>query len=339
MGRITLKDVAKEAGVSLGMASRVLGNHGYYSQETKKKVLEAAKRLNYKKNLIASALKNKKTKVIGVLVSNIASFYWSTIVRAIEDIAHKSGYHVIVCNTDENPEKAKEYIRTLEERNIDGLIVSPSPKIYSELKNLHISEMPLVLVDRAIKGLKVPTFIIDNETGAYDAVSFLIKQGHKRIAIITGLKGIMTTEERLQGYLKAMKKNDLPIDKSLIREGNFKKDIAYKVTRELMSMKNPPTAIFISNETMTLGTLLSLKDMKINISRDVKIVGFGDPDWASLITPPITTISQPSLAIGTLAGETLLKIINGNLQLESEEHNIILKPELKIRERDTIIRF
>ena len=332
MKKPTLKDVAKEAGVSVGMASRVLGNYGYFSEETKEKVLKAAKKVNYRRNLLARALKNNQTKAIGVIISNIASFFWATIVRAIEDSANKSGYHIIVCNTDEEPEKAKEYISMLYERSIDGLIISPSPRIYGYLKKISEDGLPVVLVDRKLKGLRVPTITVDNENGAYEAVKYLVKLGHSRIAIITGLKGIFTSDERLSGYNRALIENNIQIDQALIKEGKFKKDMAYQITKELVSMKNPPTAIFTCNETMTLGAILALKEMKIDISKDVKVVGFGNPDWIELINPPITTVSQPTYAIGTLACENLLQEIKGVRHDKIFYNDIVLKTELIIRE-------
>ena len=197
--RTTLKDVAKEAGVSVTMASRVLGNYGYFSEETKSKVLKAAEKLNYRPNIIARGLRVRETKAIGVIISDVLSFFFTTLVRGIEDVANQSGYSVILCNSDEDPKKERSYLSALYERGVDGLIVSPSTGNYSYLKKLSRGGMPLVLVDRKIRGLAVPTVIVDNEAGSYEAVNYLISSGHRRIGIITGLKGVMTSEERLAG--------------------------------------------------------------------------------------------------------------------------------------------
>ena len=330
--RKTLKDVAKEAGVSVSMVSRVLGNYGYFSEETKRKVLEAAKKVGYEPNVIARGLRTRKTKAIGVIISDVVTFFFTTLVRGIEDVARESGYSVILCNSDENPVKEREYLATLYEHNVDGLIVSPSPGNHNYLKKLVKAGVPLVLVDRAVRGIKAPTIIVDNEAGSYEAINHLISLGHRRIGIITGLRGVMTSEERLAGYKRALEKNGLPIEKELIKEGDFRREKAYKATQEFVRMKNPPTALFVCNEPMTSGALLALKENKIKIPEEMAIVGFDDPVWASFTTPALTTVTQPSYSMGTLACQTLLKEIKGDFHNRILSEDIILKPRLTIRE-------
>jgi len=316
--RTTLKDVAKEAGVSVTMASRVLGNYGYFSEETKSKVLKAAEKLNYKPNIIARGLRVRETKAIGVIISDVLSFFFTTLVRGIEDVANQSGYSVILCNSDEDPKKERSYLSALYERGVDGLIVSPSTGNYSYLKKLSRGGMPLVLVDRKIRGLAVPTVIVDNEAGSYEAVNYLISSGHRRIGIITGLKGVTTSEERLAGYKRALKENGLPVDEKLIKEGDYRREKAKEAALEFLRMKNPPTALFVCNEPMTSGALLALRE--------------DDPVWAPLTEPALSTVSQPSYAMGTLACQTLLKEIRQTGRTKISPEDIILKPKLIIRE-------
>ena len=330
--RKTLKDVAREAGISVSLASRILGNYGYFSEETKSKVLKAAKKLNYKPDVIARGLKTRQTKAIGVIVSDILSFFFTTLVRGIEDVASQSGYSVILCNSDEDPIKERDYLLALYERNVDGLIVSPSTGNHSYLKKLSRGGMPLVLVDRGVRGLKVPTVIVDNEAGYYEAVNYLISLGHHRIGIITGLKGVMTSEERLAGYKRALEENGLPLKEELIKEGDYQRKKTRKVTQEFLRMKNPPIALFVCNEPMTSGALLTLRENKIKIPEEMTIIGFDDPAWAPLTEPALTTVSQPSYSMGTLACQTLLKEIRGVDRTKMPLEHIILKPKLVIRE-------
>jgi DNA-binding LacI/PurR family transcriptional regulator len=331
-GRATLKQVAKKAGVSLGMAGRVLGNYGSYSKTTKKKVEEAARALNYTPNVIARSLRTRLTRTIGVLISDITTFFWTTLVRGIQDKAGKAGYSVILCNSDDESENEQLYLSTLFERNVDGLIVSPTPHNHSYLKKLARGRVPLVLVDRGVKGLPVPSIKTDNQAGAYEAVKHLIELGHDRIAIITGVPDVETSKERFTGYQQALRDRGIPLRKTLIREGHFQKDRAFTATRELLRMKRPPSAIFVSNEPMVSGCILALKDSGLRIPEDISVVGFDDPVWASYMDPPLTAVSQPSYTMGILSFDYLLAQISGNMMDKKYLEDVILKPSLVIRE-------
>ena len=330
--RVTLKDVAKEAGFSVSIVSRVINNYGSFSEETKTKVLKVVKKLNYKPDAIARSLKTKHTNAIGVIISDIVTFFFTTLVRGIEDVARQSNYSVILCNSDEDPIKEREYLSALYEGGIDGLIISPSLGNDSYLKKLVRGGLPLVLVDRRIRGLKVPTVTVDNEVGAYETVNYLISLGHQRIGIITGLKGTSTSEERLGGYKRALEEHHLPLIPELIKSGDYRREKAKEVAKEFLGMKNPPTALFVSNEPMTNGTLLGLRENKIKIPEEMSIIGFDDHIWAPIVDPALTCVSQPSYSIGTLACQTLLKEIKGNGRNKIPSEYIVLKTKLIIRE-------
>jgi LacI family transcriptional regulator len=330
--RPTLKEVAVKAGVSLGMAGRVLGNYGSFSNSTKKKVTEAARALNYTPNVIARSLRTQLTKTIGVLISDITTFFWTTLVRGIQDKAGKLGYSVILCNSDDESENEQLYLSTLFERNVDGLIVSPTPHNHTYLKRLARSMVPIVLVDRGVKGLGVPTIKTDNKVGAYEAVKHLIDLGHDRIAIITGIPDVGTSEERLAGYRQALQEKGIPLRKTLIREGHFRKHLAFDATVELLRLKRPPSAIFVSNEPMVSGCILALKEKGMRIPGDIAVVGFDDPVWASYMDPPLTAVSQPSYTMGILAFDYLLAQISGSERDRKYIDDVILKPSLIVRE-------
>jgi LacI family transcriptional regulator len=330
--RSTLKQVAEKAGVSLGMAGRVLGNYGSFSDATKKKVTEAARALNYAPNIIARSLRTQLTKTIGVLISDITTFFWTTLVRGIQDKAGKAGYSVILCNSDDESENEQLYLSTLFERNVDGLIVSPTPHNHSYLKRLARSMVPIVLVDRRVKGLQIPTILTDNKAGAYEAVKHLIDLGHDRIAIITGIPGVETSEQRFAGYRQALQDGGIPLRKTLIKEGFFQKDKAFSATEELLRMKKIPSAIFVCNEPMVSGCILALKERGLSIPKDIAVIGFDDPVWTSYMDPPLTTVSQPSYTMGILAFDYLLAQISNNEKDRKYLNDVILKPTLVIRE-------
>lgn len=332
MNKPTLRDVASEAGVSIGMAGRVLGSYGYYSQETKFKVLEAARKVDYRPNTIARALKVRHTKVIGVVISDIANTFFPTLVRAIEDSAHKSGYHVMLCNTDEDPLKAREYLNALYERSVDGMIISPSRELQAPLRKLAAAGLPLVLVDRFLEGLKVPTVTVDNKDGSYRAVSHLVGKGHRRIACLAGLAGISTSDERLAGYLQALEDNGISVDEEMIEPADFRRDKAAEAVAKLLDHKTPPTALFVCNETMALGALRVLRERGIRLGADLAVISFGDPEWASLMQPALSTVRQPTYAIGTLACEQLIALLTKPERSRPEAEHVVLKTELVVRQ-------
>lgn len=329
--RPTLKQVAHRAGVSPGMAGRVLGNYGYFSEATKKKVLEAARSLNYTPNLIARSLRTRLTKTIGVLISDITTFFWSTLVRGVQDKAAGAGFSVIICNSDEQPRNEREYLATLIDRNVDGLVVSPTAGNHAYLKKLARSEVPIVQVDRKIPGLPAPSIRVDNRAGAHEAVKHLIGLGHERIAVIKGLDGVETSDERYAGYRQALSEHHLPLRESLVKTGRFLKDGAFEATLELLRMKAPPSAIFVCNEPMISGCMLALKQEGVRIPEDMALVGFDDPVWASYMDPPLTTVSQPSYTMGMLAFDFLLARASGPVKSSKYLEDIVLKPVLVIR--------
>jgi LacI family transcriptional regulator len=330
--RVTLKDVAREAGFSVGVISRVLNNYGYFSEETKSKVLKAAQRLNYQPSTIARSLKTNKTKAIGVIISDVVLYFFTAFVRGVEDVANQNGHVVILCDTDENAIKEREYLLALYERNVDGLIISPSPGNHSYLKKIARGGTPIVLVDRKIGGLRAPAMLVDNEIGAYEAVNFLIGLGHRRVGIITGLRGVTTTTERLSGYQRALKEHGIPLDLELVKPGNDRIDRARQATNDFLKMDRVPTALFVSSEAMITGALQVLKENKIKIPREISLVGFDDPTWASFTEPPLTTVRQPSYSMGILACQTLFKKMNSTAPNKTGDENVILRPELIIRE-------
>jgi len=330
--RKTLKDVAGKAGVSIAVASRVLGNYGYVSEETRVKVLKAAQEIGYQPDILARGLKTKKTYSIGVIISDITTFFFTSVVRGIEDVTSQNGYNVTLCNSDEDPQKEKEYLEELYRRKVDGIILSATGKNVSFLKKLIRGGMPVVLVDRKLEEIDTIQIVVDNKWGAYEAVEHLIKLGYRRIGVINGLREIMTSEERFSGYCQALKEKGLSVEKELIKHADFRMEKGKKVMLEFLGMRNPPEAVFVTNEAMTTGALLALREKKVKIPDDMAIVGFDDPVWAPLIDPPLTAVRQPSYSIGTIACQTLLQKMGKTGRGRPLHEEIVLKPKLIIRE-------
>lgn len=328
--KLTLEDVARKAGVSKSSVARALGNYGSVSEEVRKRVLNAAKKIGYEPNQIARSLKTRRTNTIGVIISDITTYFFTSVVRGIADVASQSGYDLVLCNTDEDPEKENKFLRVLASRNVDGLIISASGK-NTYLKKLIRAGLPVILLDRRIEGLGTTQLVVDNESGAYEAVTHLIRLGHRRIGIINGLANIQTSQERFNGYKKALQDNHIRLDPQLIKYGDFKMAKAKEVTKELLDMKNPLSALFISNEAMIAGALLALKERNINIPEQIAIVGFDDPVWGQLLDPPLTAVSQPAYPMGTMACQTLLQKINEPGRERASFEELVLKPKLIVR--------
>jgi len=330
--RKTLKDVAKKAGVSTSVASRALGNYGYVSKEARERVLKVAEKIGYQPDIIARSLMTQKTYTIGIIISDITTLFFTSAVRGIEDVARENGYNVILCNSDENSQKETEYLKVMYEKKVDGLIISISGKNNSYLKKLIRGGLPVVLLDRGPKEIKAPKVIVDNISGAYETVNHLIKLGHRRIGVINGIPGIMTSDERFEGYKRALQHNDIPIDPELVKYGEFKMEKARQAAQRFIKMKNPPDALFVTNEVMTTGALLALNENNVRIPEEIAIVGFDDPVWAPLMKPSLTAVRQPSYSVGTITCQILLRIINKGDRGRTSEEEMVLKPKLIVRE-------
>lgn len=307
--KVNIKTVAEKADVSTATVSRVLRDFPGVREKTKKRVLKAISELNYEVDAVARSLRRKKTNTIGVIVGNILSQFYSIIAKSVEDVAQKNGYNMILCNGDDDPQKELKYLKVLKSNRVDGIILTPTGKNAEYVNRLIDSGTKVVLLDRLIEGVNCDAVLVDNETGAYKAVKHLIDQGYRKIGIITGYLDRTTGRERLNGYLRALNEAGIPRDDTLIKVGNFKKRSGIELTKEILQMENRPEAIFVSNIDMTLGTLITIKEMGLKIPDDIGVVGFDDPEWAPILNPTITTVSQPVYSLGSTSAEMLIKKI------------------------------
>lgn len=325
----TIVDVAREAGVSPSTVSHVINSTRFVSDEVKQRVYAAMESLDYHPNALARSLRTKETRIIGVVVSDVTNPFFTSIVRAIEDHVIKYGYNIMLCDTDEQPEREETYIRLLMSKRVDGLIVAPSSGSVELLSSVDESGVPIVLLDRQAQGLDVDAVLCDNIEGAYQAVLHLLRLGHRRIGIITGRLEVSTGADRLTGYCKALREFDIPIDDSLIKSANFRRDHAYNRAFELLDTKNAPTAIFSCNNVMTAGALQAIRETGLNVPDDVSLVGFDDCEWAALMDPPLTVVQQPLQEIGIKAADLLLRRIK-KTPVETSRP-VVLKPRLVVR--------
>ncbi|WP_280769719.1 LacI family DNA-binding transcriptional regulator [Salipaludibacillus daqingensis] len=314
MRNIRIKDVAKKADVSTATVSHVLNETRFVAEETKKKVFEAMKELDYRPNSVARSLRSRKSNIIGLLVPLVASdtsnFFFMSIANGIEQVLKENGYNLILSNSGEDLQVEQDQIKVFNTQLIDGLIIAPvDSKHHSYEENLR-GDFPTVFIDRQPKDLLSDTVLIDSGVGTYEAIELLIRKGHNKIGFITGPLGITTSDERLEAYIKALKDYNLPYDESLIKIGSATFDSGHKLTAELM--KEEVTAIFTANNVMTMGAVNYLQDHHIPIPDKVAIIGFDDYDWLRITSPPLSVVKQPSFEMGKKAVELLMERLNGS---------------------------
>ena len=326
---ITIKDVAKIAGVSIATVSSALNDKSGVGANTKFRVLAVAEKLGYEPNILARGLVTKQTHTIGLIISDISNPFFTRVVRGIEDVANENGFNLILCNTDEEEKKEKDYLRILQGKQVDGFIIASAGGDSTHIKNLVKKNIPVVLLDRKLEGLHIDSVAVNNIEGSYKATSHLIKLGHRKIGIIHGPKTITTGGDRLEGYKMALKDHNIPFDSKYIKEGNFKQEGGHSKTLELLDLRHPPSALFVTNNLMTIGALKALKERKIRIPEEVALISFDDMEWASLASPPLTAVSQPTYELGTSAANLLLSRMKAHSPQKVQE--IVLKSELVIR--------
>jgi LacI family transcriptional regulator len=309
--RATIVDVAREAGVSPTTVSHVLNGTRPVAEPTKQRVQAAIERLHYEVNSVAQSLKSDRSQAIGLLITDISNPFFTSLVRGVEDVANAAGYSVILCNTDEDPEKEFTYLRMLRRKRVDAILMAPTGTRQPVADRLIESGFPLVCFDRPPPGAVCDSVLVENARGARRAVSHLIGLGHRRVGVITGLAGVGTTDERLAGYLQALADHGLPTDQELIRPGNSRLDGGFHEMLALLDLPEPPTAVFSTNNLMTLGALGALQSRRVRVPDDMAIVGFDDFEWAVVLRPRLTAVAQPTYEIGETAARMLLERIAG----------------------------
>ena len=308
----SLNDVAKRAGVSIATVSRVINKGSNVNEETRAKVLKAIKELKYQPSRVAKRLRSKSSSsnLLGVLIPDIQNPFYVDVLRGVEDVAYENKYAIIMCDFEQDEKKEKMYLEILQQESVDGLIVAPAhekdPKVISLVKE----GLPIVCVDRGLVGVDVDVVVVNNREGAFAAVDHLAKSGYKRIAYISGQRQIPSSRYRGEGYQEALEANGLPFDPELVKYGDSKHESAVKLCEELLSLPNPPDAIFTGNNLITLGALETIHKRELNIPRDVAIIGFDDMYWSISLNPPLSAVRQPAYEIGRRAGELLIQRIS-----------------------------
>lgn len=326
----SLKDVAIMAGVSVATVSRVLNSDDIVKYETKAKVMNAIKKLNYSPNRVAQRLRSTRTKskIIGLLIPDIQNPFYVDVIRGIEEYAYTHNAVVIIGNFSQDQKKEKLYIDILKSESVDGFIVAPTHENDVFIKGLLDDGYAIACIDRGLKDVEADLVKVDNREGVYQAIQHLVSLGHTRIAHITGDPSIPTTQERILGYLDALRANAIEPDQSIIigRLSDYQSGV--DLANLLLSMDTPPTALFTGNNLLTLGALESINKRRLRIPEDIALLGFDDMYWANSLNPPLSAVRQPGFEIGKRACELLIQRLNDP---ERSVASIILKTQLMIR--------
>lgn len=304
----TVADVAKQSGVSVSTAARVLSGSGYASDETRRIVLDAAKDLGYVPNQVARSLRTRRTQLIGLLISDVENSFYSSIARHVEAVAKDAGYHVVLCNSDDDPAIERDYLHLLEGMRVDALIVTPTLKNRRALARLLGAGIAIVQMDRRVDGLAADAIVVDNEAGSASAVAHLVEAGHTRIGLLGGELTVPTAQQRLKGYERALKDHGIQVRRALIRSGSFHRDHAIEDAHALLEAG--PTAIFAANNLLAEGALVALAQRGLRVPRDVSLVAFDDVEWMSMVDPPLTVVRQPTPDMARGAAELALRRLN-----------------------------
>jgi LacI family transcriptional regulator len=331
--RPTVHDIAKELSVTASTVSRALNNHPRISEATKKAVMLVAKQMNYQPHRLAAALRNGKSRVIGVIVPVANRNFFGSIVRGVEEVANNANYQVMICQTHEDPEMEAKAVEALLNSRVDGIIASLSKKTtdFSHFIKVKSKGVPLVLFDRASDQLEVSTVVIDDYLAGYKAVEHLIRQGCRRIAHFTNIQKINIYKERLRGYRAALEDNNIQFDPKLVLESNMQLEDGRQSMRKLLDMNEVPDAVFSSSDLGAMGALQICKENKIKVPEQVAIVGFSNEPFTEFSDPPLTSVDQHSLRIGNMASEIFLEEVNAPGDQKFIPKKIVLTPELVIR--------
>lgn len=327
----TIKDIAQRLNISISTVSRSLRNAPDVNPETKRAVIALSEELNYQPNKLALSLRQKQTHTIGVIVPNL-DYVLSAMVKGIDEVALEAGYTVMVCQSNESYGREILNTRRLLDSLVDGLIISVSSetKLFDHFKKVQERGLPIVIFDRVTPDLVAPSVRIDNEEGGFLATEHLLSQGYRRIAILAGPANLGISNSRLEGYLRALKKNKIKPDNGLIVYCDFNQDYAYYATRELLALRKRPDAIFTISDRMAIGAMLAIKERGLRMPQDIGLVGFNNEPVVSLVTPGISSVDMPSFELGKAAAKLFIETMHNNEDMSYVDQ--VLKPKLSIRE-------
>ncbi|MDX6154183.1 LacI family DNA-binding transcriptional regulator [Marinococcus sp. PL1-022] len=326
--RTTIYDIAERAEVSIATVSKVINNKGKIGEKTKQRVLAIMDELDYQPSTVASALTGKQTNTIGLLVPDIANSFFAELARSVEDTGHAGGFNVVICNTDNNPEKEIQYLWWLNQKRVDGIILGTGIQNTKALQDFMKQNIPLALVARDASAIDVDTVLVDDHRGGYEATKHLLQAGHTRIAFVVGEMNNSSDTERLKGFYEAYDEYGVSREEAVLVKDNHSIDDAKKSMLEALQNDPGITAVFALNDFLAIGCIQAGKEAGRQVPEDLSVVGFDDTFIATLSDPPLTTVAQPILEMGRLVTQMLVDRIGGK---NETTRTVILNPELHVR--------
>ena len=332
--KATIADIAKELNTTAATVSRALSNHPRISSRTKESVHEAASKLKYKRNRIASSLRSGKTQVIGVIIPSAEINFFGSVVHGIESIANTHGYNVLLYQSNETKDYEEKGLETFLSARVDGILVSIAKGThdFSHFREIKNRGVPIVFFDRANDNLGIDSVVIDDYKGAFGATKHLITQGYQRIAHIAGPAHLKNFNDRIRGYTDALIEQGITPDNSLIYHGNVSIESGKEGTHYLLSMEDPPDAVFAAEDFTALGVIKVLKEKNIKIPEQFGVVGFANELFGEHISPTLSTVDQQTIQMGKSALNLLLELIDSKEVKGRVQQKLVLEPQFIWRE-------
>jgi LacI family transcriptional regulator len=330
MHRVTIKDVAREAAVSISTVSHVINETRYVHPDTKKRVLDALDNLGYRPNNVARSLRSGRTRTIGLILPDASNQFFAEVARRIENYGFQHGYNVFLGNSDNDSGKELQYINTLLAKSVDGIIFISAGSELTSYRPFIDSKIPVVVADRVVPVELADVVLVDNENGGYIATCHLIELGHANIGCITGPHDLSPSMQRFDGYKRALKDAGIPYRPELVVSGDFRIQGGSQAMERLLCSPLNPSAVFICNDMMALGAMNCARRHGLSIPADVSIVGFDDIELAATIYPPLTTVAQPIDELAACATSLLIERLQGT---RTDSNRVITLPvKLIVRE-------
>ncbi len=326
--RSKITDVARLAGVSVASVSRVLNATDPVADATRLKVLKAVEDLDFRIDLRARALSRQKSETLGIVVADVSNPFTAQVLKAIDFVARESGYALMLSDSGENIERERKNIEAMVAQRIEGIIYLPVTLSGKSLRGLIAEDIPIVCLDRYVEDVAIDAVIMDNERAGSLAAGALVAAGHTRIGVIVA--GETTVgRDRLRGFEHELRQRGAPLNPAWVRVGDLSLESGRELTLSLYAMLDRPTALFVQNHPMALGTLLAFRELGLRVPDDVSIISFDDPSWAQLIDPALTTIRQPTYELGSAAAEMLIDRVTR--RYVAAPRRIVVEPFLVVR--------
>lgn len=344
---VTILDVARRAGVSTATVSHVVNGTRMVAPETRRVVEEAIEALRYRPSAVARGLQSNITQTVGVLVADISSYFFAQIVRELEAVFEPEHYNLLLCNTDEQPEREKRYLEMLHSKRVDGIIMVPTGVDQPILRTLIDSKVPIVAMHRKLREPALSAVLSDDEDSAYTATDYLVKLGHRRIGVLARAHNLSPVIQRTHGYMRALRANWIPIDQRLIEVGHQSTEQATRAAKRLFAMNPPITAVIAMSLTSSLGLLKAMRELGVSYPDQVSVIGIGDAPWMEVLSAPLTVMAAPVDEMCNAAGRLILDALAQGRKKRGADYgdsviqpvqDVLVKSKLIVRESCKEIR-